>query len=48
MNNSKIKNILNIGMKVISWLLIAFTAFMMIFTIITVTTVDRTNVNSSA
>jgi signal peptidase I len=41
MNNSKIKNILNIGMKVISWLLIAFTAFMMIFTIITVTTVDK-------
>lgn len=41
MNNSKIKNILNIVMKVISWLLIAFTAFMMIFTIITVTTVDK-------
>lgn len=41
MNSSTLKNISNIVMKVISWLLIAFTAFMMIFTIITVTTVDK-------
>ena len=35
------KKILNITWKVISWLLIAFTVFMMVFTIVTVTTVDR-------
>ena len=39
--NDKTKKILNIGTKVITWLLIAFTVFMMIFTIVTVTTVDR-------
>jgi signal peptidase len=35
------KNFLNIALKVVTWLLIAFTVFMMIFTIVTVTTVDR-------
>ena len=39
--NEKPKKLINIGMKVITWLLIAFTVFMMIFTIVTVTTVDR-------
>ena len=39
--NEKTKKLVNIGMKVITWLLIAFTVFMMIFTIVTVTTVDR-------
>ena len=39
--NNTVKKILNIGMKVISWLLIVFTVIMMIFTIITVTTVDK-------
>ena len=33
--------IVNIAMKVITWLLVAFTVFMMLFTIITVTTVDK-------
>ncbi len=35
------KKILNIALRVVTWLLIAFTVFMMIFTIVTVTTVDR-------
>lgn len=35
------KKILNISSKVIAWLLVAFTVFMMVFTIITVTTVDK-------
>lgn len=35
------KKILNIALKVVTWLLVAFTVFMMIFTIVTVTTVDR-------
>ena len=39
--NEKTKKLVNIGTKVITWLLIAFTVFMMIFTIVTVTTVDR-------
>lgn len=39
--NDKTKKIVNISLKVITWLLIAFTVFMMIFTIVTVTTVDR-------
>ena len=36
-----IKKTMNIALKVITWLLVAFTAFMMIFTVVTVTTVDR-------
>ena len=40
MNNTA-KIILNIALKVVTWLLVAFTVFMMIFTIFTVTTVDR-------
>ena len=39
--NDKTKKIVNISLKVVTWLLIAFTVFMMIFTIVTVTTVDR-------
>ena len=40
MNNTA-KIILNIALKVVTWILVAFTVFMMIFTIFTVTTVDR-------
>ena len=39
--NTTAKKILNIALKVVTWLLVAFTVFMMIFTIFTVTTVDR-------
>ena len=39
--NTTAKKILNIALKVVTWLLVAFTVFMMIFTIVTVTTVDR-------
>ena len=41
MANNAVKKTLNIALKVIAWLLIAFTVFMMVFTIVTVTTVDR-------
>ena len=37
------KKVLNICMQVFTWLLVAFTVFMMVFTIFTVTTVDRNN-----
>ena len=36
-----IKKISNIALKVITWLLVAFTVFMTVFTIVTVTTVDK-------
>jgi len=39
--NTTAKKILNIALKVVTWLLVAFTVFMMIFTVVTVTTVDR-------
>ena len=39
--NTTAKKILNISSKVIAWLLVSFTVFMMVFTIITVTTVDK-------
>lgn len=39
--NSNMKKILNISLKCVTWLLVAFTVFMMIFTIVTVNTVDR-------
>ena len=39
--NNPAKKILNIILKVVTWLLVAFTVFMMIFTVVTVTTVDR-------
>lgn len=35
------KHILNIALKVVTWLLVAFAVFMMVFTVVTVTTVDR-------
>lgn len=41
--NDKPKKILNISLKVATWLLVAFTVFMMLFTIVTITTVDRTD-----
>lgn len=37
----KSKKILDISLKLVAWLLIAFTVFIMIFTVVTVTTVDR-------
>ena len=36
-----VKKIMNIALKVVTWLLVAFTICMMIFTILSVTTVDR-------
>ena len=39
--NTTAKKVLNISLKVVTWLLVAFTVFMMIFTIVTVTTVDK-------
>ena len=39
--NTAAKKILNIALKIVTWLLVAFTVFMMIFTVVTVTTVDR-------
>ena len=39
--NTTAKKILNIALKVVTWLLVAFTVFMMIFTVVTVTTVDK-------
>ena len=41
MANTKIKTALGIASRIISWVLIAFTAGMMIFTIVTVSTVDK-------
>ena len=43
MSNNNAKKISSILIKVVTWLLIAFTVFMMIFTIVTVTTVDKNN-----
>ena len=39
--NATTKKVLNIALKVLVWLLVAFTVFMMVFTIVTVTTVDK-------
>ena len=39
--NTTAKKILNISSKVVTWILVAFTVFMMIFTVVTVATVDR-------
>lgn len=39
--NSTTKKVLNISLRVVTWLLVAFTVFMMIFTIFTVATVDK-------
>ena len=38
---SKTKQVLNIVLKVATWILVAFTVFMMIFTVVTVTTVNK-------
>ena len=39
--NERVKKILNISLKVATWLLIAFTAFMVIFTVVSVSTLDK-------
>ena len=39
--NDKAKKTLNISLKIISWILVAFTVLMMIFTVLTVSTVDK-------
>ena len=39
--NTTVKKTASIILKAVTWLLIAFTVFMMIFTIVTVTTVDK-------
>ena len=39
--NMTTKKILNVALKVATWLLVAFTVFMMVFTIVTVATVDK-------
>ena len=39
------KKIANIALKIVTWLLVAFTVFMMLFTIITVSTVDKNDRN---
>ena len=39
--NDKMKKVLNVALKVVTGLLVAFTVFMMLFTVITVTTVDK-------
>ncbi len=39
--NDKVKKILNVSLKAVTWLVVAFTVFMMIFTIVTVSTVDK-------
>ena len=41
--NTAAKKTLNIALKVVTWLIVAFTVFMMIFTVVTVTTVDKTD-----
>ena len=45
MNNQAAKKILNIALKVVTWLLVAFTVFMMVFTIVTVSTFDKNDRN---
>lgn len=39
--DGKTKKVLNIALKAVTWLLVAFTVFMMVFTVVTVSTVDR-------
>ena len=41
----KTKKILSIAFRIFAWILIAFTVFMMIFTIVTVNTVDKTDIS---
>jgi signal peptidase I len=43
--NENTNKILNLVLKVVSWVLIAFTVFMMIFTIVSVATLDRNDRN---
>lgn len=40
---TKTKKIFDISLKVLTWLLVAFTVFMMVFTVFTVSTVDKNN-----
>lgn len=39
--NEKMKKIFNIASKVLTWVIVAFTVFIMIFTIVSVTTLDK-------
>lgn len=39
--NAKVKKVADIATKVVTWLLVAFTVFMMVFTVFTVTTVNK-------
>ena len=39
--NAKTKKVLNILVKVVAWVIVAFTVFIMIFTITSVTTLDK-------
>lgn len=41
----KVKKIMNIATKIVTWLLVVFTVFMMVFTIFSVTTVDKNDRN---
>ena len=45
MNTSTLKKISNVATRVFAWILIAFTVSMMVFTIFTVTTVDKNDRN---
>ena len=45
MNNQAAKKFFNIALKVVTWLLVAFTVFMMVFTIVTVSTFDKNDRN---
>ena len=41
----KVKKLMNIATKILTWLLVVFTVFMMVFTIFSVTTVDKNDRN---
>ncbi len=43
--NEKTKNILNLILKVVSWVLVGFTVLLMIFTIVSIATLDRNDRN---
>ena len=41
MSNEKLNKILNVTVKIVTWIVIAFTIFMMVFTVFTVATFDQ-------
>ena len=43
--SDNVKKVLDISLKVVAWILIVFSAFMMLFTVVTVLTVDRNDRN---